>query len=71
MTSTRRGRRGDEEAARLGQDLDLLGEEAVEFAVERSRQVLERLDVLVVGRGKAAADVEQVQLLDSRGPALR
>ena len=58
-----RGGGGHQEPARLGQDLDVLGEQPVEFGVDPPGQRLERLDLLVVGGGKAAADVEQLQLV--------
>ena len=53
---------GDHEPARLGEDLDVLREQAVEFAVDERRQFAERLDAVVVGGGETAADVEQVHL---------
>ena len=67
----RRGGGGHQEPARLGQDLDVLREEPVELAVDGLGQFAERLDGVVVGRGEAAADVEQVQLGEAARPGLR
>ena len=57
------GGRGDHEAARLGDDLHVLREEAIEFAIEDLGELMERLDRVVVRRREAAADVEQVHLV--------
>ena len=54
--------RGHEEPARLGEDLDVLREQAVDLAVDDSRQFAERLHAVVIRRGETAADVEQVHL---------
>ena len=53
---------GAEETARFGENLHVLGKQPVQFAVDDLGQFAERLDGGVVGRGKTAADVQQVHL---------
>ena len=57
---------GHKEPARLGQDLDGFRKEAVNLGVDLPCQGAERLDVFVVGGGKAAADVENLERMSAR-----
>ena len=58
-----RGGGGHQESARLGQDFDIFGEQAVEFGIDAFGQFPEGLHAAVVRGGKAAADVQQFQLV--------
>ena len=57
---------GHQEAARLGQDLDVRREQAVDLGVDLPGQRAEGLHVPVVGRREAAADVEDLDLVAAR-----
>ena len=57
---------GDEEPPRLGEDLDRLGKEPIELGVDRLGQALEGGNGVVVVGGKAAADVEQLEIEAAR-----
>ena len=61
-----RGGGGNEEPPRLGENLDGLREKAVQLAVDRFGQALEGGYGVVVVRGKAAADVEQLEIEAAR-----
>src|ERR1043165_2396492 len=54
---------GDEESPGLGENLDVPVEQAVNLGIDDARQFAKRFDVLVVGGGKAAAHVENLDLV--------
>ena len=57
---------GHQEPPRLGENLDRLRKQAVQFRVDRLGQALEGRDGVVVVGGEAAADVEQLELEAAR-----
>src|SRR5439155_20855902 len=62
----RSGGGGDEKAPRLGQNLDVFREEAVDFGIDLPGEQAERLDMFVVGRGKSAPDIEDFDFMPAR-----
>ena len=57
---------GDEEPSRLGENLDVGGKQPVNLGVDDAGQFGEWPDVFVVGRGKTAADVEDLDFVTAR-----
>src|SRR4051794_5177495 len=53
----------DDEAAWLGQDLDVFGEQPVNLRIDLSRQRSNRFDMRIVGRREAATDVDNLDFV--------
>ena len=66
MRATVVAARGHEKPPRLGENLDVGGKQPVNLGVDDAGQFGERPDVLVVRRGKAAADVENLDFMAAR-----
>ncbi len=60
------GCRGDQESPRLGQDLDIFWKQPRDLPVDLLRERAEWLYMLVVRRGKAAADVQYLDFVAAR-----
>ena len=58
--------RGHEKSARLRQDLHVLREQSVDLSVDHSGEQAEGLHMPIVGDGKAAADVEDLDGMATR-----
>src|SRR5437773_4967261 len=62
----RRSRGGHEKPPRLGQDFDIFREQSSNFDIYLLGQRAERFDMLIVWRGKSAADVEDLDFMAAR-----
>ena len=60
------GGSGDEKAARLGENLNVLREQPADLGIDLFRQPTERLHVFVVVRRETAADVEDLDFVPAR-----
>src|SRR5262245_57803340 len=62
-SGNRSGRGGDQEPSRFGQNLEVAEKKSIDFSVDFLRQKAEGLDVLIIGSGKAAANVQDLNFV--------